>query len=344
MANDVKFIPGGELYMQELKHRVELSMNKIDTVDPNQWHHQRKLLNEFDFCSRRLGVNRACYKLWELCKFFPQLIENPSVTGHFGEAPGSFVQVIHKLYPECKIVAVSKPPSLYSEVLKNSKTTPKFSTNVMKIKQAEFIYMDLLNVTKLSKFVLRYNQFDFLTADGGLSEGLEYDKKEALHLDLILAEVVSILLTLKINGNCIIKVFDIFSETMIHILWLLAKHFLRFEYNKPTTSRPTNSENYLVCFGYKGTFHSTESLYSLLDNHIKINMKTNQSVPDWFYQQTLNSTKLIAENQIKTINAVIDVIRSKEIESNTKRDQIIKYKKKVFKDFVERYDLTISPS
>ena len=338
---EIKWVSGSQLYLQDLKSRIEKSKEKIDKVDPKIWHYYRKNLNDYDFCSRMHGVNRAFFKLWEMLHNFPTLISaSTSRSLQLAECPGSFVQVIHKLLPSCKMVAVSKPLSLYSEVLVNSKTIPKFSPLVTKIDQCQFIYLNLLNMTLLSKFVSVHNDFDFITCDGGIDEGEQYNKKEELHLDLILAEIITILMTLKVSGNCLIKVFDIFSETMVHILWLLAKHFETFTFYKPETSRPTNSEKYFICFGFKGNiFHSKESLFSLFDNTLDVNLKTNQIVPSEFYDQTLNFTNTFGNIQIQNIDHVLNSIQSKVLDNEYFMNNLIRNKKQVFRNWVHQYRL-----
>jgi 23S rRNA U2552 (ribose-2'-O)-methylase RlmE/FtsJ len=93
--------------------------------------------------------------------------------------------------------------------------------------------------------------FYLITMDGGFDEGTDFNNKEQLHYLLILNEILSTIMLQKRDGNCIIKVFDIFTHTSIHLLYLLNLFYDEVYIYKPKTSRPTNSEKYVICKKFK---------------------------------------------------------------------------------------------
>ena len=51
----------------------------------------------------------------------------------------------------------------------------------------------------------------------------------------------------KKGGNFVCKIFDVFTPFTVDLLFILYKHFEHFSIVKPVTSRPANSERYVVC-------------------------------------------------------------------------------------------------
>lgn len=328
--NEVRFEQNSQL-----KQKLNETMQSIDKIDRKKWHLHRKLFNNYDFSSRKIAINRAFYKLWEIAKENPWLFQNCSKSLSIAEAPGSFIQTIYLLQPNCKIVATSRPPSSYRDVVVNSRVTPTFSKRVINIPNTEFIYLDMLNITMLSKFINKCREFDCITADGGIDENQEYDKKESLHFDLILSEIVTILLTLKLNGNCIVKFFELFDSVSINMIYLLTKHFHYFEIIKPRTSRPTNSEKYLLCRGFRGTSHSKMELLSLLDQPIEQgSFIRGLDIPAEFEETIFKLNYKFVENQISSIKEVVNMI-----DSAFDFERLIENKKQVFKNWVSFYEL-----
>src|SRR6478609_2122918 len=118
------------LSLDDVRNECLTAMSQIDSLSNHRWHFFRKLLNEYDFESREFAVNRAFYKLWEILKLHPDIIppgNNNLNSLHLAEAPGSFVQVVKKMFPYADTVAISKPPSSYAEVVRKGRSIPVFN-------------------------------------------------------------------------------------------------------------------------------------------------------------------------------------------------------------------------
>ena len=354
--------------LEDLRKSCLAAMSQIDTLSNQKWHFFRKLLNEYDFESREVAVNRAFYKLWEILKLYPIEVDNVSTPpssppwfkenpeNHVGndifttlslaEAPGSFVQVIKKMYPTSFNIAISKPPSTYAEVVKKGKCVPTFSANVLQLENCKFIYADLLNsyyVDYFSYNLMNYaNQgFPLITADGGFDEEEKYDAKETLHYNLILSEIVFILLTQKLGGQCVLKIFDTYTDTSVYILWLLCSCYESFDIIKPSTSRPTNAERYVVCRGFKGNKYERNDLLHLMDAKIDSGMRLNISVPDSFVEEIKERSRLLAKQQIDTINNVVSFVQQKTGKSGSTyidKRQFTEVKRRSFFEWSRRFE------
>ncbi len=334
------------VHSDEARQLVLAAMRRIDTLSNQRWHFFRKLLNTYDFNSREIAVNRAFYKLWELLAPHKErlLAKSGCNTLHLAEAPGSFVQVVKTMSSSVHSVAVSKPPSSYAEVVQKGKAIPTFSPEVTSLPGTEFHYVDLMSRDKIAELVhqmyhIAPDGFDLVTGDGGFDEEERYDEKEVLHYKLILGEVVAILLTQKLQGSCILKVFDTFTVTIVHILHLLCCHYTSFTITKPSTSRPTNSERYIVCHGFTGIGTSNkEELLRLMDANIVNGMTLSQTVPVAFYALIETVADRLARDQATAIVTVLEYMQQKE-SSNAFIDkrEFAMGKSKTFAEWKQRF-------
>ena len=69
---------------------------------------------------------------------------------------------------------------------------------------------------------------------------------------LIFCEIITGLSILKVGGHMVIKIFDIFRNSTVEIIYLLSLYFNKIYFTKPFTSRPANNEKYIVCKGFLG--------------------------------------------------------------------------------------------
>jgi 23S rRNA U2552 (ribose-2'-O)-methylase RlmE/FtsJ len=290
------------------------AMSQIDNLSHSKWHFYRKLLNRHDFVSRHTAVNRAFYKLWEILKQHP-LKQDSNIeikTLHLAEAPGSFVQVVKKMYPRSFNIGISKPPSSYADVVRASKCIPVFSDIVRSLPRTQFFYCDLLNPSIIHDCLhMTSDGFDLITGDGGFDEEKRYDCKETLHYNLILAEIICILFNQKLGGQCVLKIFEVYTDTTLSLLWLLCSHYQTFTFVKPSTSRPTNAERYIVCQGFNGIKYTVQELLQLTKATIYPNMVLNLAIPEQFVRLVVEVSQDLAIKQIQAINDVIKFIMEK---------------------------------
>jgi 23S rRNA U2552 (ribose-2'-O)-methylase RlmE/FtsJ len=321
------------------KSKSSSVMARIDTIPNNIWHYHRKLLNFYDFNSREFCINRAFYKLWEIIHDNFTFVDSFNNSLHLAEAPGSFVQVVSRLKPHCKMMAISKDPDSYSDVLKYSKSIPQFSPFLIrKITNCDFQYMDILNKNILKSFSDRNIKYDFITADGGIDDNGDYEHKEELHYNLIICEIIWILLNLQEKGNCVLKVFDIFTKTTTSILYFLNIHFDSIDIIKPITSRPTNSEKYIICKNFKGLLYTRKEYFDLLDIDSFALHVLNINIPDTFIDFVKIKSRFFIDSQINAINFIVDSINTENRVLNKKK--IYDTKDRLFLEWCKNYNLS----
>uniref|UniRef100_A0A4W3GEU1 Cap-specific mRNA (nucleoside-2'-O-)-methyltransferase 1 n=1 Tax=Callorhinchus milii TaxID=7868 RepID=A0A4W3GEU1_CALMI len=129
------------------------------------------------------------------------------------------------------------------------------------------------NISEFRRFVLENTErkgVHFIMADGGFSvEGRE-NLQEILCKQLLLCQFLVALSILRTGGNFLCKTFDLFTPFSVGLIYLLYTSFERVSLFKPVTSRPANSERYVVCRGLK------PGIDAVRDYLFTVNQKLNQ--------------------------------------------------------------------
>ncbi|XP_056150595.1 cap-specific mRNA (nucleoside-2'-O-)-methyltransferase 1 [Lampris incognitus] len=129
------------------------------------------------------------------------------------------------------------------------------------------------NVSAFRNFVQESTErrgLHFLMADGGFSVAGQENIQEILSKQLLLCQFLTALSTLRTGGHFVCKTFDLFTPFSVGLVYLLYLCFDRVALFKPVTSRPANSERYIVCRGLKpGSDAVREYMF-------KVNLKLNQ--------------------------------------------------------------------
>lgn len=178
-------------------------------------------------------VNRAFHKLYEI--LLSCAIPPPKRSVHLCEAPGGFVQATaHYVGPdEWSWAALTLEKGL--EVHADLPTD-----------RGRFVYGDVFQedaaVAELGETA------DLVTGDGAVES--EHARLEEDHAPLLYAQTRVALRLLRPGGTLVLKFFEgMRRETWV---WIanLTHSFERVSVIKPTSSRPTNSERYLVGRGF----------------------------------------------------------------------------------------------
>uniref|UniRef100_A0A8D0DD99 Cap-specific mRNA (nucleoside-2'-O-)-methyltransferase 1 n=1 Tax=Sander lucioperca TaxID=283035 RepID=A0A8D0DD99_SANLU len=171
------------------------------------------------------------------------------------------------------------------------------------------------NITAFRNFVLESTErrgLHFLMADGGFSVEGQENIQEILSKQLLLCQFLTAISTLRTGGHFVCKTFDLFTPFSVGLVYLLYHCFDRICLFKPVTSRPANSERYIVCRGLKpGSDAVREYMFRI---NLKLNQLRNtdtdvtEVVPlsiikedTDFYQFMVNSNESLCVVQIKAL-------------------------------------------
>lgn len=113
---------------------------------------------------------------------------------------------------------------------------------------------DVRSVANLENLCKRLgsNSIDLYFSDIAIDIGNDYNNEEYLERHEVFGQNVTGLCLLKKGGIMITKQRSFYKPFSIWMISFMSKLFDKFEIHKPTTSRPYNSEVYLVGIGYKG--------------------------------------------------------------------------------------------
>lgn len=236
------------------------------------------MLNPFETVPRKIkAISRAYFKLWELLAYFQDhnlvpLQQEKFVYAALAEAPGGFVQAVddyRHMYAK-----VDHRDDVYYGISLKDDYEPQWTIKFPELmKRFKLSYGDpdindgnLLNPRNIIAYAKQFknNKADLVTADGGFLVETEMGTyKEQLHLPLFYAEIIAAFCVQKKGGCFVLKIYDIFTIPTTQLIFLLSIYYDSVFITKPLTSRPANSEKYVVATGFRGI--SKEDVGKYLD-------------------------------------------------------------------------------
>ena len=174
-----------------------------------------------------------------------------------------------------------------------------------------------------------------MTADGGFDFSIDFNKQEQLSYRLIFCEIVLALSIQKKGGTFICKFFDIYTKMTISFIYLIKCFYEKVYLTKPLTSRPANSEKYIVAKGFKGISKEyLQELYMVVlnwniidENNMFMNNIFNIDLPSDLLKDinnyNTNNCNMQVENIKKTFDIINKNLNNKEL-SESYKNQITK--------------------
>lgn len=247
--------------------------NKITQYHKNKkWDRFKKLTNDYELVfTTSVGfpsiasynpISRSYFKLWEILQDLGAGAMNlqdtsvPKRAAFLADAPGGFMEAF--------VTYRQNAPAdgLFGISLKaTNRIIPqwKFDANYCKSHNITLCYGDkgtgdLYDIETIHNFVATVGESscDLVTADGGFDFSSNFNNQEEMSTRLVLCEVYAALCLQAQNGSLVLKIFDIHNIVTVRILTLLHAFYTDMHFIKPLSSRPANSEKYVVCTGFQG--------------------------------------------------------------------------------------------
>jgi cap1 methyltransferase len=86
-----------------------------------------------------------------------------------------------------------------------------------------------------------------MMADGGFGVEGQENIQEILSKQLYLCQFLVAMGIVRTGGHFVCKTFDLFTPFSAGLIYLMYRAFERVAIHKPNTSRPANSERYIIC-------------------------------------------------------------------------------------------------
>jgi 23S rRNA U2552 (ribose-2'-O)-methylase RlmE/FtsJ len=319
-------------------NKIEAILNKhkeyIDNIDKSVWNYNKKLVNDFETLhipsknmmdnygvADYIPISRAFFKMWEIINDFPDLlnIQNNILYGSLCEGPGGFIEAFN-LYRN----KTGYKDTIVAMTLKNDSDdcVPSWKKSDSVLRQCNRIYItygidntgNLYNVKNIEYYVNMFNcsKADLITADGGFDFSEDYNNQEITIVRLLWCEIVTGMLSLKKSGNMIIKIFDIYKQITKDIIYILSYYFNKINIYKPFTSRPLNSEKYIVCMDFKDNLVDDDinNMKQIIDNmkNVSYTRLLKNHINDNFNKCIEAINTAYAFRQVRYMNKVFNIM------------------------------------
>jgi len=338
-------------YTEILRKDLFFWKNRIDSE--RKWDIAKKYTNkyEFIFSLNHDGVadinpiSRSYFKMLEILTDIKFQSETPIKCACLCEGPGGFVQAINDYF---KMNEIQLEPISCISLVSTDKKVPNWKlelTTNYRIGYGADGTGNLYKVDNVDHFCEQtgYNTCDVVTADGGFDFSNDFNSQEKSFLRMFLAEIYTAVCLQKENGMCIIKAFDFFLKETISMIALLMKLYSNVDFFKPHTSRPANSEKYIICSGFKMNDALIKKLRCVF---IRDDFNFENLVSESEYSRAHDIVSLLntsfVKNQILSIQTTLESIKTNQYNTNEKKidahkhaciEWCKKYKVKIKKEY-----------
>ena len=271
-------------------------------------------------------LSRAFFKLSEIMSIVVNFIPDDIISSEnnnkilcIAEGPGGFIEALYKnrLSNKDEIIGLTLFPKK-KEIPGWNKIYRKNKHFLNNNKRVKLIYGDLYDISLIKRLKKEYfskNAPWIVTGDGGFDFSDDFNNQEKNASRIIYSEIVFSMSLLRKNGTMVCKMFDIFTLFSVQLLYIVSLFFKRVYLVKPYTSRPANSEKYLVCCEFKGCPDDIlQTLKLNLQNWESFSAKDkkengfkfkNLDMPKKFIEEVKKIILFLTNNQTEYINKTI---------------------------------------
>ena len=351
--NLLKDLKKNDLVVYKNKQTLIDCKCKIDNYDQKKWDRCKKFLNDYEYIytssnykknvCQILPISRSYFKIHEIIidlELIDSSKSNKCVC--IAEGPGGFIHSIHDYYKRKNIY--KNLDSIYAiTLISNDKSIPYWNNSVITNKKNKLFYGkdstgDIYKKENVDGFIdyIRENhkECSLVTADGGFDYSNDYNSQELSSYKLLYSEIFIALNIQDIGGNFVIKVFDLFNYQTIQLLYILYCFYDNITFYKPTTSRLSNSEKYIVCKGFNDIDLKNDIL-EVLNKYFSKPEELFIEIPKYFLDEINKYNDIFVEKQIQTIESILNTIN--KYKENPTKDQLINAKR-----WCELYQLPIN--
>jgi 23S rRNA U2552 (ribose-2'-O)-methylase RlmE/FtsJ len=329
---------------KSLASYLNIMKGQIDDYN-DEWDIYKKYTNTYEYIhtiipQHKISVcklkplSRSYYKLIEIINTLTITLPNePIKSFHLAEGPGGFIEAL--IY--YRKLNLNNEKDIYNGITliddknenipgwKKSRDFLEVNKNVYIIKGADNTG-NILNIKNFNYCYSRHkNSIDFITADGGFDYSSNFNKQEILSINLILAQVIYAIALQKQGGTFILKVFDIFTQATIDILYMLSSLYEKCYIIKPNTSRNANSEKYIVCKLFKladaSELINKLSTFFNMDTKKTIARVLNINIPYLYINKLEDINAILGQQQLENILYTLHLL------DNNKSDKLELIKK-----------------
>jgi 23S rRNA U2552 (ribose-2'-O)-methylase RlmE/FtsJ len=264
----------------EIPHR-ELNELK-EQIEPlerfHKWELFKKKTNPYELvytqdnseCPQSLAIlkplSRSYFKMIEMLqvsRFFERLPKDTQKlrSSHVAEGPGGFIEAFldkaetNRLTVQKSYAITLKPTNNHIPGWRRSNQFLRRHPEV-KIHYGADGTGDIYVPSNQHSFIQLHETLksQLFTGDGGFDFSTDYENQEKSISSLLLASALIGLQVLAPEGMLVLKLFDVYSNATQFLIRCISLCFKEWSLYKPATSRPCNSERYLICRGFRKAY------------------------------------------------------------------------------------------
>ncbi|XP_058121931.1 cap-specific mRNA (nucleoside-2'-O-)-methyltransferase 2 [Anopheles ziemanni] len=345
--------------LQEQKRKLNAVKSRLNDFEIGEWHqHSRKrssllpILNELRYRIRAEFVTQAFAKLYE-CVSAYELVDvalDQLYSVHLCEAPGAFVTGLnHYIRLNCH------PKIRWHWFACTLNPYHEGNCHGSMIPDDRFIRHTLdswcFGVDGTGDIMVRENRDDIIarskqwpevnlvTADGSIDCLNFPEEQEERVSKLHFAEATLALSILAPGGHFILKMFTLFEHSSVNMLFLLNMCFDELHVFKPCTSKPGNSEVYLIAKHYRkpaGIEQYLDVIYSNIQNS-SYTLFDPTTIPEAFLEQMHVCASQFVRWQTEVIESNI---RFYDANDPCEDERLIIFKETIIDMFFTHYRIT----
>lgn len=315
--------------------------NEINTYEEeHKWELAKKLANPYEMVytheekfpypniSLIKPLSRSYFKLIEILKSTDFLKDIPKEvqylrSAHVAEGPGGFIQGFIDLVDESKrkvkrIDAITlRSDKQHVPGWKKASNFLKKYSNIINISYGSDNTGDIYKIENQDHFIMTVPQkVHLFTADGGFDFSVDYSLQEKQIFSLLVCSFIVGLQVITLNGYCIIKLFDTYSESTKTILSLCGSCFKEYAIYKPASSRPCNSERYFIGKKFRGFNAEVIDVLKKIYNNVNNDLYPNMILCDEETEYINSISKIYEKKQIQCIDLAKKFAENQELFKN----------------------------
>lgn len=345
-TNNIPLVLNRKCYQLLRKQKDLISQYNLT----KKWDKYKKFMNNYELVftssngfpniSQYAPISRSFFKMWEILHDFkdelPQGLSDPNLyfkSCSVAEGPGGFIEAIVKYRKEVVKALPCQSSYFGMTLISPNKNIPnwKLSSEFISENRVTLCYGEdgtgsLYKMSNVEKLCTLSGECDLVTGDGGFDYSNDFNEQEEASLPLLLCETLVAIKIQRTGGAFILKIFDISQGQMFQLLYILHQVYGNVYITKPFSSRPANSEKYLVCTDFKGRQQHYESL---LTSAITDGLKQLITVPICFLKDIVFYNTHYTAQQIVSIAQTIKFIDACEDSQESSNDILQTLKKQI---------------
>jgi hypothetical protein len=187
---------------------------------------------------------------------------------------------------------------------------------------------------------------NFMTSDVKyVPMNVNFDEEENINKPVHMGHLLCALMSLSAGGNMMLKEFTIFESSSVALLYLAASCFDQLLIIKPETSRPANSEIYILGLGYhplspidiERLLEIMNYIRPLNNEHGSPAILRKKDIPEEFIEQIIKISDKLAKSQIEQLEKNVSLYKKYKLTPlNKVREDFYKTGEKASREWIDK--------